>query len=456
MATEIILPALGETMESAAILRWLVAEGDRVEKGQPLVEIETDKAVLEVESTTAGTVLRIIGRQGETYDVLDVIGYIGEPGEAVPGAAPRTPARKRERKEVPPTPEAKRALPQLAAARGVHAPRVEAYVPRAEAEVVEAPRHRLSPRARKLAVEWLLDTTQLTGSGPGGRVVEADVQAHLDARGLGPQTLTPAARALARNTGLTLDELLRLAGGATITVDVVERALRARPQPLSPMRRLIAERMTQSARTIPHFSVTMSVDMEAVARARDAHPGIDGKKPSYNDYVVAACASALREMPIVNARCIESPEGRFAVQMNDAVHVGVAVSLDEGLVVPVIRDADKRSLDKIAIESRRLAERARSRALRPDEMVGGTFTITNMGMLGVESFAAIIHPEQGAILAVGAVEDAPVAHEGGISVRKRMKLTLSCDHRIIDGAVGAQFLGLVKKKLEEHGGAQPA
>ncbi|MBN1916550.1 MAG: 2-oxo acid dehydrogenase subunit E2 [Verrucomicrobia bacterium] len=449
MATEIILPALGETMESAAILRWLVAEGDQVEKGQPLVEIETDKAVLEVESSTAGTVLRLIGRQGETYDVLEVIGYVGEPGEAVPEAAPKKPTRKREAKAAPPAPQAKRPAPRSEAVHAVH-------VPRADAEAAEAPRHRLSPRARKLAGEWLLDTTQLAGSGPGGRVVEADVQAAIDERGLGPQTFTPAARELARNTGATLDELLRLAGGATITVEVVERALKTRPQPLSPMRRIIAERMTQSARTIPSFAATMNVDMEAVARAREAHPGLDGKKPSYNDYVVAACAAALRAMPIVNARCIETPDGAFSVQMNDAVHIGVAVALDEGLVVPVIRDADKRSIEKIAIESRRLAERARAKALGPDEMGGGTFTITNMGMLGVESFAAIIYPEQGAILAVGAVEDAAVAHEGGISVRKRMRLTLSCDHRIIDGAVGARFLGLVRTTLETYGGSDPS
>jgi pyruvate dehydrogenase E2 component (dihydrolipoamide acetyltransferase) len=311
----------------------------------------------------------------------------------------------------------------------------------------------VSPRARKLAEQWLLDPADIAGSGPGGRVVERDVQAYLDERKLGPSTMTEAARARAREAGLMLDELLRLAHGEKITVEGVEQALRTRPTPLSAMRRAIAERMSESARTIPHFYVTMSADMEAVARFRDAHPGPDGGKISYNDFVVAACGAALREMPIVNARCVEGGRGEgVAVQMNEAVNIGIAVSIDDGLVVPVIRDADKRPLEKIAAESKRLVERARARALRPEEMAGGTFTITNMGMLGVESFGAIIHPEQGAILAVGAVEDVPVAREGEVTVRTRMRMTLSCDHRIIDGAVGAQFLGLVKERLEAFAG----
>jgi pyruvate dehydrogenase E2 component (dihydrolipoamide acetyltransferase) len=255
--------------------------------------------------------------------------------------------------------------------------------------------------------------------------------------------ITPAARALARGGGLTLDELVRAAAGEKVTVEVVERALRTRPQPMSAMRRAIAERMSESARTIPHFYVTMAVDMEAAAAWREGHVGPGGEKVSYNDFLVAACAAALREEPLVNARCVGA-----AVQMNEAVHIGIAVSIDDGLVVPVIRDADKRSVAEIAAESRRLVERARSKALRPEEMAGGTFTITNMGMLGVESFGAIIHPEQGAILAVGAVEAAPVVRDGGLAVRKRMKLTLSCDHRIIDGAIGARFLGRVKQRLE--------
>ena len=432
MATEIILPKLGQTMESAAIVRWLVAEGDRVEKGQPILEIETDKAVLEVESLAQGTLLKIIAQAGETHDVLDVLGYIGEPGEAVPEAPPK--------KKKAPKPETKPAKPApTTAPQARPAPVVAREAPAEAVPVV-----RVSPRAKKLAAEWLLDPARLVGSGPQGRVVERDVQAYLDERKLGPSAIAPAARELARKNGLGLDELLRLAHGEAITVEVVERALRTRPEPLSPMRRVIAERMSQSARTIPHFYVTMSVDMEPVTRYREAHPAPDGAKISYNDFVVAACAAALREMPVVNARCV----GDNAVQMNEEINVGVAVSVEEGLVVPVIREADTRSLEKIAAESKRLVERARSKALRPDEMAGGTFTITNMGMLGVEQFAAIIHPDQGAILAVGAVEAVPVAHDGKVSVRRRMRMTLSCDHRIIDGAVAAEFLGLVKKRLE--------
>jgi len=432
MATEIILPKLGQTMESAAIVRWLVAEGDRVEKGQPILEIETDKAVLEVESLAQGTVLKIIAQAGETHEVLDVLGYVGEPGEAIPQAPPKKKAEKPE--EQPPKP-APTKMPQAKPTRAPAAP------PETPGEV--APVVRVSPRAKKLAEEWLLDPARLAGSGPQGRVVERDVQAYLDEHKLGPSAIAPAARELARKNGLGLDELLRLAHGEAITVEVVERVLRTRPEPLSPMRRVIAERMSESARTIPHFYVTMSVDMEAVTRYREAHPAPDGTKISYNDFIVAACAAALREMPVVNARCVGD-----AVQMNEEINIGVAVSLDEGLVVPVIREADKRSLEKIAAESKRLVEQARSKALRPESMAGGTFTITNMGMLGVEQFAAIIHPDQGAILAVGAVEAVPVAHDGKVSVRKLMKMTLGCDHRIIDGAIAAEFLGLVKKRLE--------
>jgi len=447
MATEIILPKLGQTMEFATVVRWLVAEGDRVEKGQVLLEIETDKAVLEVESFVAGTLLKIVAQPGETYDVLDVLGYVGEPGEAIPETAPKKAAKMAAKEAAAEPAKPRRAGPARARRE------VRPVSPVARAEVVEAapPVLRISPRARKLAGEWLIDPAQVTGTGPEGRIVARDVQAYLDEHGVGPQTITPAARERARQAGLTLDELRHAAGGEKITVEFVERALRTRPQPLSPIRHIIAERMTESARTIPHFYVTMSVDMEAVARTREEHPGPDGKKISYNDFVVAACAAALREMPIVNARCTGD-----AVQMNEAVHVGIAVSVEDGLVVPVIRNADARSLEKIAAESRRLVERARTRALTPDEMAGGTFSITNMGMLGVEQFGAIIHPEQGAILAVGAVEDVPVVDEGKVSVRKRMRMTLSCDHRIIDGAVGAEFLGLVKQRLESFGQGTPA
>jgi len=348
----------------------------------------------------------------------------------------------------------------------------KAHRPEAVPRVVEAmpreaaPAIRISPRAKKLAGEWLVDVAAIAGTGPSGRIVVRDVQAYLDEHEVGPHLVSPAALALARNTDVTIDELLRIAAGERITVETVERALRTRPQPLTGIRRVIAERMTQSAREIPHFDVTVSVDMAAVAAYRDAHPGPDGKKISFNDFIVAACASALREMPIVNARCIAAaggahavphgahtvPHGAFAVQMNEEINIGVAVSIDEGLVVPVIRNAGARSIEKIAAESRRLVERARSKALGPDEMAGGTFTITNMGMLGVEQFRAIIHPEQGAILAVGAVEKVPMVRDGGLRVGTQMKMTLSCDHRIIDGAVGAQFLGLVKQRLEAYGG----
>jgi len=440
MATKIILPKLGQTMEFATVVRWLVAEGDRVEKGQALIEIETDKAVLEVESFVAGTLLKIVAQPGETYDVLDVLGYVGEPGEAIPEAAPKKAPRKAAKEGEAKPAKPHRAVPAMARRE----PRPVSAVARAELVEPPAPVLRVSPRARKLADEWLVDPAQVSGTGPEGRIVARDVQAYLDRHGIGPQTITPAARERARQAGLTLDELQRI-GGEKVTVETVERALRTRPQPLSPTRRIIADRMTESARTMPHFYVTMSADMEAVARTRDEHPGPDGKKISYNDFVVAACAAALREMPIVNARCTGD-----AVQMNEAVNIGIAVSVEDGLVVPVIRNADTRSLEKIAAESRRLVERARTRELTPDEMAGGTFSITNMGMLGVESFGAIIHPEQGAILAVGAVEEVPVVHEGQVCVRKRMRMTLSCDHRIIDGAVGAEFLGLVRQRLETY------
>ena len=307
MATEIILPKLGQTMEFATVVRWLVAEGDRIEQGQPVVEIETDKAVLEVESFVRGTLLKIIAQPGETYDVLDVLGYIGEPGETIPELPERKPKK---RAKAPAAPE-----PAEAPAR--RSATVAPAVPREYEPEAEAPPLRASPRARKLADEWLVDLARFTGSGPGGRIVAADVQATIDGYELGPSAITPAARALARNADLTLDELVRVAAGETITVEVVERALRTRPKPMSAMRRVIAERMSESARTIPHFYVTMSVDMEAVAAWREAHAGEGGEKASYNDFVVAACAAALREEPVVNARCVGT-----AVQMNlSLIHI---------------------------------------------------------------------------------------------------------------------------------------
>jgi pyruvate dehydrogenase E2 component (dihydrolipoamide acetyltransferase) len=303
-----------------------------------------------------------------------------------------------------------------------------------------------SPRAKKFAADYLIDLDKVSGTGGEcGRVTENDVKQYLESSGYNQIKITPTAFNVAKKEKL---ELLNLSGsgdGSRITLADVNNAVIEKPQEMSTMRKVIAQRLTESKQTIPHFYVTTSIDMTALAEKR-AQLKAMGINLSVNVFIVKAVALALKEFPMVNA----SSDGKF-VMRKTKINVGVAVSIDNGLVVPVIKNTDKKALDEIQDEVAEMAEKARAGKLPPDAMKGGTFTISNMGMLDVENFCAIINPGESAILAVSSAIPTPVVRDNQVVVRSIMKVTLSCDHRVIDGAMGAQFVNAVKTKLENRG-----
>jgi len=422
------MPKLSDTMEEGKILKWLVKEGDEVSSGDVIAEIETDKADMEMEAFEDGVLVKIVKGEGESAAVGEVIGYIGEAGEAVkaPPAAEK-PAKKKEEKaeeeEKPaaePEPEKEAAGPEKV--EEPVPPKKEAppakevkTIPLATGAAVKA-----SPVARRLADAAGVDIGAIKGSGPEGRVVKRDIEAHLGGK---PPELEPA-RPLA-------------------VAEPPAKALAGKRVPMSSMRKTIAKRLTESVNTIPHYYVTVSVDMGAVMEARALIEKQEGIKLSVNDFIIKACAKAMVEHPQVNARL----EGDDIVYL-DTVDIGVAVALEEGLITPVVRDCLSKSLLQISAEVEELARLGRARKLQPEEYTGAGFSISNLGMFGVEQFTAIISPPEAAILAVGRVEEIPVVVDGAVAVGKRMKMTMSNDHRIVDGAVSAQFLATVREILE--------
>ncbi len=441
MAKEIILPQLGQTMEEATVVRWLKNEGDTVGKGEALLEIQTDKAVLEVESFASGTLLKVLAQPGETLPVLQVIGFIGEPGEKVPEVTRPAPVQKAPAPPKEPQPSTSR-LPEAPTRRAERV--VEAAAAEPAPAVAPPRRFSISPRARKLAKERVIDPAKITGSGPNGRVVERDVLDYLKRRRYDSIRISPTAKRLAAESNIDILDL-RGSGpdGKIVKADLL-KAEAEKPRPLSQRRQIIASKMSKSAREIPYFLVTVAVDMTGLTTIREKLNEGRTQRISYNDFIVKSCALALRAFPIVNARCLGD-----TYQIRQDINIGIAVDLEEGLMVPVIRDADKKSLVQIAEESSQLVEKAKANKLLPDEFEGATFTVSNMGMLGVDSFTAIIPPDQAAILAVGSASETVVALDGKPAVRKTMKITLSSDHRIIDGATAARFLNEIRERLED-------
>jgi len=394
MPNPIIMPKLGQMTEDSTVVRWLKKEGDPVAKGDSLLEIETDKATMEVESFYDGTLLRIVVPEGETVPVMTTLAYVGGPGETgpeMPAAAPPPPAEVRLAGSEPSLPfETRAPLVDPAPAQG---------------------RFRISPRAASLALAHGVDARLLTGSGPGGRIIERDVRAALER----PSKLAPPAAA-------------------------------QDAQPLSSMRRTIARRLVESYTTIPHFSVTITVDVTELERFRQEHRQT-GDKASLTDFLVWAAARALQDFPACNS----STDGTTVVRHAE-IHIGLAVALDEGLVVPVVRNADRLTVEQIATLTKGLVKQARLGTLTPDEMRGSSFTISNLGMLNVDHFTAIINPGESAILAVSSAKAQPVAIKDSVAIRRVMKMTLSADHRLVDGALAARFLNAVKDRLEQFRG----
>jgi pyruvate dehydrogenase E2 component (dihydrolipoamide acetyltransferase) len=403
MPFQVIMPKLSDAMVEGRVLQWLKKEGDRVQGGDVLASIETDKAEIELEAFGAGILRKILAGDGQTVPVGQLIAVIAEQDEDISNllaAAPITPVAGA---SAPPKIEAKAEAPG--------APAAVTTAPAAEAGWVPA-----SPIARRMAREAGVDLAHLKGSGPGGRILERDVEAYLGA------------------------QAQRMAGAE---VPVGEREFEDKD--LSTMRKTIAARMVQSKSPIPHFTVTVEADMVAALELRKSLNAMEAgvEKLSVNDIVIKATALALQRHPGVNAKY---HDGR--VRLFSRVHMGIAVAVEDGLIVPVIRDCDRKSLGEIAQLAKGLIDRARARKLRPEEYSGGTFAISNLGMFEVVEFTAVIDPAHGAILAVGAIQEKPVAMNGQVSVRQRVRLTGAFDHRIIDGAMGARFLQDLKKILE--------
>ncbi|MFZ5441002.1 MAG: pyruvate dehydrogenase complex dihydrolipoamide acetyltransferase [Myxococcota bacterium] len=414
MPIAIQLPALSPTMSEGRINKWLKKEGDKINSGDAIAECETDKSNLEIEATDSGTLLKIVVPAGTSAPIGGVIAWVGKPGEAIP----ETPA--------PAAPKAAPApAPSPAPAPVAAAPAPVAVLPPPPPRPVAAPapvaapgeRVRASPLARKMAETQGIDLSGVQGSGPNGRVVKRDIEQAMAAPP--PSKRAPVIQRAAPGVRLPADRL-----------------------PVTSMRKVIAQRLTEVKPGVPHFYLTIDVEMDQALKLREEAKAQE-LKLSVNDVIVKATAMAVRKFPRINQV--------FAgdhIQQLHTVDVGVAVAIEDGLITPMVRDADQKGLAEIAAEIRDLAERAKKKALKPEEYAGGSITVSNLGMFGIDSFIAVINPPQAAILAVGRVEPKVVVRDEQMVIRQMMSITLSGDHRVIDGAVGAQYLQELRALLE--------
>ncbi len=445
MATKVVMEALSPTMEEGRLVAWRKREGDAVRAGETLAEVETDKAVMELVARADGVLRKIVLGEGTTVPVGALVGVLGtadeDVSELVAGAAAPAPGA---------TSGAAPGGSDATGAAPIAAPTPESRIP------TPAGRIFASPLARRLANERGLDVRAIAGTGPGGRVVKRDVEAApLAAAGEARPPRGAAASTYGAQPGAAGQPTERkAAAGAAIpaaagAMTVVAPAPLAPPGgftdvPLTQIRKTIAKRLAQSLGPVPHFFLTREIDMERAAEAR-AHLKALGEAyaVSYNDLVGKAAALALRRHPAVNASFLED-----RVRYHGDVHVGMAVAVEDGLITPVIRHADRKGLAEIAAEAKALAEKARARRLLPEEYSGSTFSVSNPGMLDIDSFTAVINPPEAAILAVGRVAPRPAVVDGAVVPRRMMSVTLSCDHRVVDGATGARFLQTLVLMLE--------
>ncbi|HET7470588.1 MAG TPA: dihydrolipoamide acetyltransferase family protein [Gemmatimonadales bacterium] len=457
MATKVVMEALSPTMEEGRLVEWKKREGEAVAVGDVLAEVETDKAVMELVARAGGTLLKQVVPAGTTVPVSELVALIGEPGEAVdngkpaPSAAPKpagpvgaagaeqatqpTPGRNQPG-SMPPAPPARAANEAAPPAPPRAAPPPTAPQA-APAPAAAGGRLRASPLARRIAAERGIDLNAVAGSGPEGRIVLRDLEGAPAAATRGAPAraapLAPGAAAPAPAAPLVPRFVVPQADGAPFS-DV----------PLTQLRKTIARRLVQSIGPIPTFYLTTEVDMERAWDAREALKALgEGPKVSFNDIIIKAVATALRQHPACNAWWQDDH-----IRYWHEIHVSMAVAIEDGLITPVIHHADHKSLRQISAEAHDLATRARERRLAPEEYTGGTFSVSNLGMLDIDEFTAVINPPEAGILAVGRIVEKPVAHEGQVAVRRRLRLTMSCDHRVIDGATGAQFLKTLKAMLE--------
>ncbi|MGB4931414.1 MAG: pyruvate dehydrogenase complex dihydrolipoamide acetyltransferase [Chitinophagales bacterium] len=429
MAEVIRMPRMSDTMTEGTFVEWHKKVGDTVKSGDILAEVETDKATMELENYVKGTLLYIGVEKGKSAQVDQVIAIVGAPGEdfqALLNDSGKTaaPVEKKEEKapEAEPKAEVKTEVKEAAKVetKTEEKPETKTEAPVAK-ENTEDGRIKASPLAKKIAQDKGISLDAVSGSGPEGRIIKKDVEEFV------PQTKETA------KTEKPVIQIPQIVGEEGYD-----------ETPVSQMRKVIAARLSQSKFTAPHFYLTISVDMDNAIAARKSLNEVSPVKISFNDLVVKASAMALRRNPAVNSSWLGD-----TIRTNKHIHIGVAVAINDGLVVPVIRFADNKSLSQISAETGDLAERAKNRKLQPADWEGNTFTISNLGMMGIEEFTAIINPPDACILAVGGIQQVPVVKNGQVVPGNVMKLTMSCDHRVVDGAVGAKFLQTLKQYLED-------
>lgn len=445
MANIIEMPKLSDTMTVGTLVKWLKKEGDAVKSGDMLAEVETDKATMELESFFSGTLIKIFAPAGSQVAIGAALCAVGKAGETVDAPAAPAPKGDAPKKEEPkaegsaPTEKKLEAAPTPAATPTVKSQ--DEGAGRKAADVLPPPapagneRLKISPLAKRIAAQHSIDASRITGTGPHGRIVKADVLAaaadptKLKAPTAGPGAAKPAAT---------------FAGGGVANKGPVQEE---RLIPVSNMRGVIAKRMVESTTTIPYVYLDIEIDAEPLLALRQQlNTGLEkeGVKLSVNDFVLKASAEALRRVPIINS----SWEGAH-IRAHGAAHVAFAVAIEDGLITPVIRDAHLKSVFQISTEAKALGKKAKDKKLAPAEYTGGTFCVSNLGMMGIPRFTAIINPPNAAILAIGTTVAKPVVKNGQIVPGQTMTMTLSCDHRVFDGAVGAQYLGALKDLLEK-------
>ncbi len=415
MATKVHMEALSPTMEEGRLVKWAKHEGDAVKSGDTLAEVETDKAIMELVARADGQLLKVLVPEGSTVPVGNIVAWIGKPGEKVDGTGSQTVGTGSQESGAGAAKPAPAPAPKPAAAPAA------APSPASAAAPVDATRVKASPLARRIAKDVGVDLKLVQGSGPGGRVVKRDVE------GGAAQSRVAAAPAPGSR--------LPTPSGAPYE-DV----------PLTQIRKTIAKRLAASIGPIPHFFLTTEIDMERAAEAREAlnkQLGEAGGKISFNDIVIKAVALALVQHRACNAWFQEDH-----IRYWNEVHVGMAVAIEDGLITPVIRNADMKSLRQIGEESRELAGRARTRRLKPEDYTGATFSVSNLGMFDIDQFTAVINPPEAGIVAIGSIAAKAVPDGDRVVVRRRLRVTMSCDHRVIDGATGAAYLKTLKQMLE--------
>ncbi len=463
MATQIVMPKLSPTMEEGQLGKWLKNEGDQVSMGEPLAEIETDKASMEMQALGTGVLRKILIKEGATVPLGQVIAIIGEAdedisalvGQAESGQAGAEDKNKNEEKvegdvgattataapqTAPPAPAAAAAVtPAASSAPSTGNGQQSAPV---AGQQQQQQRQLVSPLAARMAAEAGIKLNTLTGSGPAGRIVKRDIEeAMRTASGAGEPESAPRPDS---QPAESREQAPAAAGVVPQTQSTITGASPYRDEPVSEMRRTIARRLTSSIGPVPHFFLTSEIEMDRAVELRHSLNEMSSDvKVSINDLIIKVVAVALRQHPQVNASFQDK-----VVRYYERSDIGVAVAIEDGLITPIVRSADIKTIGAIAREVREMAERARSKKLKPEEYMGASFSVSNLGMFGIDEFTAVINPPEAAILAVGAVQPKPVVRDNQIVVKQMMRVTMSCDHRVIDGASGAKFLQTFKQIME--------